>query len=169
VNRIRFLVVALAALFGLIVVPVSPASANNGLHPSAPGDVQAGAGPGQVGSVFSSRSATTAAVITCTPNVQNPHKSTHVPGTVNVVVTIACTSPVSELHVNAALYRNGALVAQSGYRVFYGTAFGSNNAAEPCHTATYTGWGGFGVLFPPGYVPQWATTSGFGNSVFITC
>jgi hypothetical protein len=165
----RFVLVTLVALAGLIALPSSPAFAGSRFV-SAPTGVRAAAGPAAVhSSGFSARSAGTASVITCTPNVQNPHKSTHVPGTVNVVVTMSCTAPVSEIWVDAALYRNGGLVVESGYRVFYSTAYGSNNAAEPCHTASYVGWGGFGVLFPPGYVPQWATTSGFGNSVYITC
>jgi hypothetical protein len=108
-------------------------------------------------------------VITCTPNVQNPHNSTHVPETVNVVVTISCTSPVTELDVDAALYRNGSLVAQSGYKSFHGASYAQNNAAVPCQNATYQGWGGFYVVFPPGYDPPTGSTSGFGNAVSITC
>jgi hypothetical protein len=165
----RLVPLTLVVLVGLIALPSSPASAA-GQFAAAPSGVGVAASPAVVhGSGFSAKSAGTATVITCTPIVQNPHKSTHVPGTVNVVVTMSCTAPVSEIWVDAALYRNGGLVAESGYRVFYSTAYGSNNAAEPCHTASYIGWGGFGVLFPPGYVPQWATTSGFGNSVYITC
>jgi hypothetical protein len=106
--------------------------------------------------------------ITCTPNVQNPHKSTHVPGTVNIVATISCTAPVPTLQVNAALYYNGLLAAQSGYNNVAGS-YAQNNAAVPCANGTYQGWGGFVVVFPPGYTPPSGTTSGFGNAVSITC
>jgi hypothetical protein len=107
--------------------------------------------------------------ITCTPNVQNPHNSTHVPGTVNVVATFSCTAPVTELNVDAALYRNGVLVAESGYNSVTGSSYAQNNAAEPCNNATYQGWGGFYVIFPPGYEPPAGSTSGFGNPAAITC
>jgi hypothetical protein len=43
------------------------------------------------------------ATITCTPNVANPHNSSHVNGTVNVVVTLSCTGPVAEISIKAAL------------------------------------------------------------------
>ncbi len=109
------------------------------------------------------------AAITCTPQVQYPHKSTHVPGTVNVVVTLTCTAPVSGINIRAALYRNGALVSDSGQKSFSGTSFASHNAAEPCHNATYQGWMSYGVAFPPGYVPPTGASSGFGPVVNITC
>jgi len=108
-------------------------------------------------------------VITCTPNVQNPHNSTHVGGTVNVVVTLSCTSAVPYISIRAALYRNGALVKDSGAKAVYGSAFAQNNAAVTCSSATYQGWMSYYVEFPPGYSPASGASSGFGNSVYITC
>jgi hypothetical protein len=55
-------------------------------------------------------------VITCSANVQNPHNSSHVNGTVNVVVTLLCTATVPQINIRAALYRNGVLVKDSGQR-----------------------------------------------------
>lgn len=110
-----------------------------------------------------------AAVITCTPNVQSPHNSTHVPGTVNVVVTLSCTAPVPRISIRAALYRNGNLVKDSGAKDVLGARSAQNNAAEPCHAATYQGWMSYFVQFPAGYVPPTGASSGFGPTRSITC
>jgi hypothetical protein len=108
-------------------------------------------------------------VITCTGNVQHPHKSSHVPGTVNVVVTVTCTQSVPVIGIRAALYRDTVLVADSGQSNFYDVSFAQTNAAEPCHTAWYQGWMGFTVVFPPGYNPPDGSASGFGQHAYITC
>jgi hypothetical protein len=108
-------------------------------------------------------------VITCSANVQNPHNSSHVNGTVNVVVTLLCTATVPQINIRAALYRNGVLVKDSGQRTINNNVVAQNNAAEPCHNATYQGWMSYGVLFPPGYTPQTGASSGFGNVVNIIC
>jgi len=113
--------------------------------------------------------ATAADTIVCTPTVQNPHKSTHVPGTVNVVVTLSCTQPVPGINIRAALYLNGLLVKDSGQKTVNNSAFAQHNAAVPCQSGTYQGWMSYGVLFPPGYVPPTGASSGFGNVVSITC
>jgi hypothetical protein len=134
--------------------------------------------PAKTGPVSSSASAArpnhsapalASSVITCTPNVQNPHNSTHVGGTVNVVVTLSCTGVVPYISIRAALYRNGALVKDSGAKAVYGSSFAQNNAAVACSSATYQGWMSYYVEFPAGYSPPSGASSGFGNSVPITC
>jgi hypothetical protein len=112
---------------------------------------------------------TAANVIVCRPNVQNPHNSSHVRGTVNVVVTLKCTAAVRQINIRAALYFNGRLVKQSGQRTFNNTGSAQNNAAVPCRNGTYQGWMSYGVLFPPRYVPPTGAGSGFGRAVRITC
>jgi hypothetical protein len=52
--------------------------------------------------------------ITCNINRQNPHKSTHVPGTINFVITISCDGTVSDFQGQAVLYFNGNEVANTG-------------------------------------------------------
>lgn len=89
-------------------------------------------------------------VITGTPNVQNPHKSFHVPGTVNVVVTVACTAPVTQIRITAGLYRDGVLVALSPSTPFSSTNLAQANAATYCQDGTYQGWMDYGVTWPPG-------------------
>jgi hypothetical protein len=90
--------------------------------------------------------------ITCTLQVQNPHNSSHVKGTVNVVATIGCTAPVSGLAIAVGLYRNGTLVS-TGSNSNVGSASIQANAAIACTTATYTGAADGAVIFPPGYEP----------------
>lgn len=108
-------------------------------------------------------------LITCTPNQQYPHASSHVLGTVNVVTTVSCTEPVYDIGLDVALYRNGALVKDAGYKDFYANANAQNNAAEPCHNALYGSWTGLVVTFPPGYSPHTGSYYGFGPSKQITC
>lgn len=92
--------------------------------------------------------------ITCVISIAQPHKSTHVPGTVNVVGKIDCTSAVFGMDIGVDLYRNGNLVSYSGIKTNFGKAHIQNSAAETCHTATYRGkvspWD---VVFPEGYTP----------------
>lgn len=98
-------------------------------------------------------------VITCTLAVQYPHKSTHVPENVNVVGTITCSAPVSELAINVGLYFNNVLVAE-GSNDNFGSSFISGSAAKLCVNGTYRGGDTGAVLFPPGYQPP---SSNFGG------
>jgi hypothetical protein len=107
--------------------------------------------------------------ITCTLAVQYPHNSTHVPENVNVVATIACTAPVSELGITVGLYFNGALVA-SGTNTNAGSPAIQGNAATPCVSGTYTGGAVGAVIFPPGYVPpEGSMGEVYSPSIAITC
>jgi hypothetical protein len=85
------------------------------------------------------------------------------------VVTLSCTAPVPRIAIRAALYRNGGLVKDSGSKDFLGARSAQNNAAEPCHRATYQGWMSYFVQFPAGYVPPTGASSGFGPTRAITC
>lgn len=110
--------------------------------------------------------------ITCTPNVQNPHASSHVPGTMNVVATLNCDAIVPWMCVRVALWsdNNQTYVADSTCIVYQGEAWGYANAATTwCANGWYIGWGYFDVIFPPNYIPNEASSSGFGNWAYITC
>lgn len=163
----------LGTLSVISILLVGTAATANAAGPAAPAAAAAtsASGSGQIVATMSAPSGqmTAAAVIVCTPNVQNPHNSTHVPGTVNVVVTLSCTAPVRSINIRAALYRNGLLVRDSGQRTVNNSSFAQHNAAVPCQNATYQGWMSYGVLFPPGFVPPTGSGSGFGNVVSITC
>ncbi len=107
--------------------------------------------------------------IDCSLNVQNPHNSSHVRGTVNVVVVATCTSTVDYISLNAALYQNNNLVNQSGSTTSYNVSSKQSNAAVSCSDATYQGWGSYYIKFPSGYLPDSISDSKFGNAVSITC
>jgi hypothetical protein len=111
--------------------------------------------------------------IVCTPNVQDPHPSSHVPGTVNVVVTVSCTEPVAQIRVEAALYLQNPtdqmwyLQSTSDVATFNDTVAAQNNAAAPCQDGNWAGWMWFSVTFYDGYTGQ---SQGFGpRTTTITC
>jgi hypothetical protein len=109
--------------------------------------------------------------ITCTLAVQNPHNSTHVPGTVNVVSTIKCTSAVSYLDMNVGLYLEGVHVA-SGSNDASDTASLQANAATNCVSGSWSGGATGAVTYPAGYTPSTSDFGGtevFSPSVDITC
>jgi hypothetical protein len=110
-----------------------------------------------------------AKVIVCNAKVQQPHKSSHVPGTINVVATIACTHTVPSLAVGVGLYRNGRLVKLSRVRAFRNTRIGANNAAVPCSSGSYRGAANFAVVFPPGFNPPSRVGRRAGDARKIQC
>ncbi|MFD9409681.1 hypothetical protein ACFWBN_22065 [Streptomyces sp. NPDC059989] len=158
------------AIVGLLA-GTSPAAA--GPDPSAPPSVPAGPAADDPGSGVEAgkagSDADAAAVIRCAGQVQRPHNSTHVPGTVNVVVTVSCTAAVPEITTRAALYKNGQLVNQSTLRTQHNSRSAQNNAAVRCSPGKYRGWMYFKVVFPPGYNPPTASANGLGQEVAISC
>lgn len=106
--------------------------------------------------------------ITCTLAIQNPHNSSHVPGTVNVVATWTCTAPVSSLSISVQLFLNGVQVA-SGANSNAGQAFLQGNAATTCVPGEYFGTASGTVVFPPGFVPPSGSGSVGSPTVLITC
>ncbi|MGK5544972.1 hypothetical protein ACSNOH_09595 [Streptomyces sp. URMC 127] len=163
---------AAAVAFLALAGGTTPAAARGAApDPSAPPAVPAGQAPAE-GSAESGKSGSDAhasAVIRCTGQVQRPHNSTHVPGTINVVVTVSCTAPVPEITTRAALYKNGHLVNQSTLRTQRNTASGQNNAAVRCSPGNYRGWMYFKVVFPPGYRPPTGSGNGLGQEVALGC
>ncbi len=109
--------------------------------------------------------------ITCVPGGDNPHKSTHVPGTINVIVNVTCTGPVTQITIRCGFYYNGALTYVGPSKSFSGRATASTNAAVPCKSGYYQGYISYSVKFPPGYEPPTGGGSGADNPnvVKITC
>lgn len=107
--------------------------------------------------------------ILCTENIQYPHKSTHVPENVNVVGTLECTAPVSELVLNVGLYYNHVLVSQSGPVTVYGSSYDQATAATACVNGLYGGAAHGYVVFPPGFVGNGQLPVVFSPNVPITC
>ena len=114
--------------------------------------------------------AVTVGSITCTHSIGNPHKSTHVPSTVNVVSKIVCSAPVGALSINPInLYRNFSLVA-TGTNFNQGKAIIQANAAtNGCIPANYDGQSTATILFPPGFSPQTWSGRVSSNLVFVSC
>jgi hypothetical protein len=106
--------------------------------------------------------------IVCNINVQNPHNSTHVPGTVNVVSTVSCTGAVTRIYEEVGLYLNGNIVSRAPFSVV-GSAYLSGNSATPCNPGTYQGAAAVKVTWPPGFNPPETVRTFFGNSVPIAC
>jgi hypothetical protein len=105
--------------------------------------------------------------ITCTLSIDNPHKSTHVPTTVNVVAHWVCTAPVSSLSMTVRLFRGSTQVGQ-GSSSNAGRATLNGNAAANCVNGTYHGTATGTVVFPPGYTPSSSTLNVTSNTVSIT-
>jgi hypothetical protein len=114
--------------------------------------------------------ATPDATITCALNVsQYPHNSGHVPGTINVVETAACTAPVPKVTVTAYLYTPIPRPTVKGATATGTLSVSSNAATTYCANGTYQGYGYMTVTFPPGYAPPTAALGKLGPTAAITC
>nr|MDT0657143.1 hypothetical protein [Micromonospora sp. DSM 115978] len=111
----------------------------------------------------------TQAVITCTLRAHNPHKSTHVPGTINVVANWSCTAPVASLSLTVILWRNVSTRVSTGSGSSTGRNYAQGNAYGGCTSGTYDGTTAGSVVFPAGYVPP--TGSGYhqGPAAYVSC
>lgn len=107
--------------------------------------------------------------VVCEKKVNNPHESTHVPGTVNIVVSLVCSAVVYNVRLRISLYFNGKEVATTSYRTFGDTAGASTNLAVPCRTGVYQGWGYADWENPVGDDPHKAKLEGWGFKVKVTC
>jgi hypothetical protein len=93
----------------------------------------------------------------------------------NVIVTEECVAapvpapPPQSIQLTAALYRNGVLVAESGYKTFPEVYIAKTNAAAPCISGTYQGWMGAYIVSTPGWVPPIQIQSGYGPAMYVTC
>jgi hypothetical protein len=157
---------AALALFG----GTAPAGASG--DPSAPPTVPAGQPDdtdSSVEAVKAGSDAEAAAVIRCEGQVQRPANSTHVPGTVNVVVTVSCSAPVPEITTRGALYKNGQLAQQSTLRTQRNTHTAQHSAAVRCSPGNYRGWMYFKVVFPPGYQQPTGSANRLGLEVPLGC
>jgi hypothetical protein len=111
--------------------------------------------------------------ISCLGQTHNPHRSTHVPGTVNVIGQTSCTAPVSQ-SISVTISR------QSCWWIFcwwssrgwgYDGGFKTlarANAAAPCQTGWWRGASRHSVTPPLGYwPPTWSWTTR--NTQYVWC
>jgi hypothetical protein len=114
------------------------------------------------------RPAAATATINCTIHVQNPHNSTHVPGTINVVATVNCTAAVAHIALFVTLYKNGAY-AGSGANDVYFTASDSENAAAGCTIGQYYYATASAEIWYPSGPPQWTNVVNSPTFYWATC
>jgi hypothetical protein len=107
--------------------------------------------------------------ISCTPSVDNPHKSTHVPTMVNIEGSVVCNEPVTSLSMTMYLDSPTDQLYQSRAFVNYGQLTLSGNLAVPCVSGVWEGFNEAFVTFPPGYYPP--TGNGVSNPTYskVTC
>ena len=104
----------------------------------------------------------------CSTSVDNPHESTHVPGTINTVVTVTCGVPMTAESVTAHLYLDGSLVA-SGSKTTSLKTKTQANAAIACTSGTFVGAGAVAVVPPAGYSPSSWAWAGYSAAIPDPC
>lgn len=92
---------------------------------------------------------------TCTLSIDNPHHSTHVPGTANVETHVSCTAPVSS--IDLVIYLFDLTRGRAEEDEFYNAGEASldgNVAIDPCISGDYEGLAETTVTWPPGFTPS---------------
>ncbi|HEX6746493.1 MAG TPA: hypothetical protein VF092_04195 [Longimicrobium sp.] len=112
--------------------------------------------------------------ITCAGQTDNPHRSTHVPGMVNVIGRTTCSAPIP-ISVSVALQRQSCVwifcwwsSRASGYNATTGT-FVQANAASFCQTGYWRGRSTHSATPGFGYWPPSATWSTARTSYISYC
>ena len=113
------------------------------------------------------RSADLQQVITCTLTVHNPHKSSHVPGTIEVTSQVQCTAPVAKIVQKLGLYRTHLVGWNSDSNT--GVAVHKIKTTAPCLNGSYDALGLATVYFPPGYNPPSGSLGAWSPAVSIVC
>lgn len=109
---------------------------------------------------------------TCDLDVQNPHGSTHVKGTINVVAKVTCAIPAGEISLGTSLSRRSPNYKQwfANDVTTVGKRTAQNNRAVSCTEGPgqFRGWASATLTPPPGYkLVGPATFSTYGNTVSI--
>lgn len=116
--------------------------------------------------------AAAADVINAAIAVFNAHKSTHVPGTLNVQARVTITGgAVPFMSMAVILYKNNNIVSIGAPFIGAGTVL-NGNAATLCifgPAADYYGSAGAIVVFPPGYVTPIGLIGNNGPVSTINC
>ncbi len=111
----------------------------------------------------------------CSLNVQNPHGSTHVAGTINVVAVVTCDIPAGSLKLALNLIRvspNNRQWAAIPTKVNTDQRTIQNNVATSCSEGpgNFQGWGWATLTPPPGYQLSGSPDiKKYGNMVAVAC
>jgi hypothetical protein len=110
--------------------------------------------------------------INCTLNVQYPHASSHVGGTVNDIATVTCNAPISALQTTLALYYwSGStwVLANFSSNGNFGQASLTTQVAAACVSGIWVGEATAYGVAPPGYYPPTASDTEVSPEVSISC
>ena len=118
----------------------------------------------------SASAALTAGSIVCTVDVQYPHGSSHVSGTINEVSTVLCNEAVPRLSQTTTLHKSGGGSWKGTLKVGYDTKLVQSNRATSCSEAPGKFYGSAvtDVTWPVGYVGP-THNSLTGKTVSVTC
>lgn len=96
-----------------------------------------------------------------------PHKSGHVPGTINVRTGVTCTQPIRMIRGKVGLFSNrGSKIRAFGST---GARTAKGNAALVCRTGRYHGEAVATLYAPPGYSPRVVKVGKRTRTVSIRC
>jgi hypothetical protein len=104
----------------------------------------------------------------CQFQVDRPHKSTHVPGTVNVISWVRCNRPVDRIEMTLGLALNGVELKRDTF-ANSGSAYLEGNVAVPCVSGTYNGSAVATITFPAGAFPRTGNGNAGSGDVNIIC
>lgn len=106
--------------------------------------------------------------ISCTLSIEDPHNSTHVPGTVNVVAGVTCTSDVVTISLSVFLGDSNGRLQEEDF-TGNGTDELPGNAALDCEDGDYEGLAEAEVVMPPDFEPPTLTMDVESPEEAITC
>ncbi|AGW40506.1 hypothetical protein O159_02770 [Leifsonia xyli subsp. cynodontis DSM 46306] len=124
------------------------------------------------GSVLVTAAPANAVVVgVCTMQVQDPHPSTHVHGTINVVGTASCSIVMTEIYVKVTLQRSDDATWPGATNDYRNTSQEQANAAAPCSAGPnmFRGYLSYALTAPAGYSPAYATGTTYGIWKSVIC
>jgi DNA-binding beta-propeller fold protein YncE len=108
-------------------------------------------------------------VITCLEiEVDHPHRSTHLPETVNWIVRVVCTAPVLNLRMRLVLNWEGKEISETGYIEKGDVATAKQNVTATCISGWFRGWAYADLTPPPGYEGS-TKVSGWSKRRYVKC
>lgn len=115
-----------------------------------------------------------APTFTCDLNVQDPHGSRHVAGTINVVAVVKCSAPAGKIVLGTSLSRRSPNYKQwfADAVTVIGKATAQNNRAVNCSEGPgeFRGWAQATLTAPPGTtLVGSAQYSKYGNTKPVAC
>jgi len=106
-----------------------------------------------------------------TMQIQDPHPSTHVNGTINVVGTASCSVTMNEIYVHVVLQRSDGASWPGTTNDYYNTPQQQANAAAPCSAGpgTFRGYLSCVLRAPAGYNPSYSVNTIYGIWKGVAC